>query len=85
MCKTVSSKILLLRQLSEYVPIDVLKQFYQSNILLLIENGFITWGSASPANLGSLERLIIKTPKTISNLTFDTPSAMYTTFQELGE
>ena len=31
LCSNVSSKISLLRQLSKYVPVEVQKQFYQSN------------------------------------------------------
>ena len=57
LCKVVSSKISLLRQLSEYVPIHVQKQFYQSYILPLIDYGSITWGSTSYANLDRLSKL----------------------------
>ena len=58
LCKTVSSKISLLHQLTEYeyVPIHVHKQFNQSNILLLIGYGVIFCKS----------RQTIKTPKTRS-------------------
>ena len=35
LCKVVSSKISLLRQLAEYVPLQVQKQFYQGYILPL--------------------------------------------------
>ena len=54
LCKTVSSKISLLRQLSEYVPIHVQKQFYHSYILPLLDYGSVTWGSASTANIERL-------------------------------
>ena len=56
LCKTVSSKISLLRQLSEYVPIHVQKQFYQSYILPLLDYGSVTWGSASTAKISKTSK-----------------------------
>ena len=82
LCKVVSSKISLLRQLSEYVPIHVQKQFYQSYILTLIYYGSITWGSTSSANLDRLSKLQKHAARVILKSDLDTPSA--TMFQELG-
>ena len=44
LCKVVSSKISLLRQVAEYVPLQVQKQFYQGYILPLLDYGSITLG-----------------------------------------
>ena len=82
LCKVVSSKFSLLQQLSEYVPIHVRKQFYQSCILPLIDYGSITWGSTSSANLDRLSKLQKRAARVILNSDFDTPSA--TMFQKLG-
>ena len=81
-CKIISSKISLLQKLSEYVPIHVQKQFYQSYILPLIDYGSITWGSTSTANLGRLLKLQKRAVRIILNSDFDTSSASM--FQELG-
>ena len=67
---------------SEYVPIHVQKQFYQSYILPLIDYGSITWGSTSSANLDRLSKLQKRAARVILKSDFDTPSA--TMFQELG-
>ena len=81
-CKIISSKISLLQKLSEYVPIHVQKQFYQSYILPLIDYGSITWGSTSTANLGRLLKLQKRAARIILKSDFDTSSASM--FQELG-
>ena len=47
----VASKIALLRQLSEYVPIHVQKLFFQGNIHPLLAYGSVTWGSTSAASI----------------------------------
>ena len=44
LCSHISTKISLLRNLSKYVPVKVLKMFYQSYILPCIEYDSITWG-----------------------------------------
>ena len=82
LCKVVSSKISLLRQFSECVPMHVQKQFYQSYILPLIDYGSITWGSTSSANLDRLSKLQKRASRAIFKSDFDTPSA--TMFRELG-
>ena len=47
LCSNISSKILLLRQLSKYVPVEVQKQFYQSYTMPLMYYGSVVWGSTS--------------------------------------
>ena len=47
LCSNISSKLLLLRQLSEYVPTNVQKLFFQSYIMPLIDYGSVIWGSTS--------------------------------------
>ena len=82
LCATVSSKISLLRQSSEYVPIHVQKLFYQSYILPLLDYGSVPWGSTSSANIERLVKLQKRAARIILNADFDTSSASM--FQELG-
>ena len=56
-CSTLSSKISLLRYLSNYVPTDVLKKFYQGYIFPLIDYGSITWSGTSFANIERILKL----------------------------
>ena len=56
-CSTLSSKICLLRHLSNNVPTDVLKKFYQGYILPLIDYGSITWSGTSSANIERILKL----------------------------
>ena len=81
LCKVVSSKISLLRQLAEYVPLQVQKQFYQGYILPLLDYGSITWGSTSTANIERLSKLQKRAARIILKADFDTPSVLM--FQEL--
>ena len=81
LCKAVSSKISLLRQLAEYVPLQVQKQFYQGYILPLLDYGSITWGSTSTANIERLSKLQKRAARIILKADFDTPSVLM--FQEL--
>ena len=80
-CKTVSSKISLLRQLSEYVPAHVQRLFYQGYILPLLDYGSVIWGSSSTANIERLTKLQKRAARIILNAEFDTPSSRM--FQEL--
>ena len=57
LCSAISSKISLLRQLAEYVPICVQKRSYHGYILPLIDYGSITWGTTSIANIQRLSKL----------------------------
>ena len=81
LCKAVSSKISLLRQLAEYVPLQVQKQFYQGYILPLLDYGSITWGSTSTANIERLSKLQKRAARIILKADFNTPSVLM--FQEL--
>ena len=82
LCSAISSKISLLRQLAEYVPICVQKRFYQGYILPLIDYGSITWGTTSIANIQRLSKLQKRAARIILKANFDTPSSLM--FQELG-
>ena len=81
LCSHISTKISLLRNLSKYVPIKVLKMFYQSYILPCIDYGSITWGSASSLHLERLNKLQKRAARIILRTDFDTPSQEM--FQEL--
>ena len=78
----VSSKISLLRQLSEYVQIEAQKQFYQRYIMPVMDYGSIVWGSTSLSNLERLLNLQKRAARTILKSDFRTPSADM--FKELG-
>ncbi|MCG8047471.1 MAG: reverse transcriptase domain-containing protein, partial [Candidatus Thiodiazotropha endolucinida] len=82
LCATVSSKISLLRQLSEHVPVHVQKLFYQGYILPLLDYGSVTWGSTTAANIDRLIKLQKRAARIILNADFDASSALM--FQELG-
>ena len=83
LCKAVSSKISLLRQLAEYVSLQIQKQFDQGYILPLhvLDYGSITWGSTSIANIERLSKLQKRAARIILKQDFDTPSVLL--FQEL--
>ena len=70
----ISTKISLLRNLSKYVPVKVLKMFYQSYILPCIDYGSITWGSASSSNIERLNKLQKQAARIILGTDFNTPS-----------
>lgn len=82
LCSTVASKISLLRQLSEYVPISSQKLFYQGYILPLLDYGSVVWGATSAGNIERLVKLQKRAARIILKADFDTPSALM--FQELG-
>ena len=82
LCSNVSSKISLLRQLSEYVPVEVQTQFYQSYIMPLMDYGSVVWGSTSLTNLERLLKLQKRAARTILKTDFRTPSVGM--FKELG-
>ena len=56
LCKFVFSKLSLLRQLAEYVPLHVQKQFDQGHILPLLDYGSVTWGSHLPPILKDYQK-----------------------------
>ena len=82
LCSNISSKISLLRQLSEYVPTNVQKLFFQSYIMPLIDYGSVIWGSTSTSNLERLLKLQKRAARIILKADFRTPSADM--FSELG-
>ena len=82
LCSASSSKISLLRQLAEYVPVDVQKRFYQGYILPLIDYGSITWGTASNTNIERVSKLQKRAARIILRVDFDTLSSVM--FQELN-
>ena len=57
LCSHISTKISLLRNLSKYVLVKVIKMFYQSRILPCIDYGSITRGSASSSHIERLNKL----------------------------
>ena len=57
LCSLISSKISLLRQLSNYVPTEVQKLFYQGYILPYIDYGSIILGSATGNHIERLSKI----------------------------
>ena len=82
LCSNISSKISLLRQLSQYVPQNVQKLFYQSYIMHLIDYGSVIWGSTSSSNLDRLLKLQKRAARIILKVDFRTPSVDM--FRDLG-
>ena len=82
LCSYIFLKISRLRNLSKYVPVKVLKMFYQSYILPCIDYGSITWGSASSSNIERLNKLQKRAARIILRTDFNTPSQEM--FEELG-
>ena len=82
LCSLISSKISLLRQLSDYVPTEVQKLFYQGYILPYIDYGSIIWGSATGNQIERLSKLQKCAARIILHADFTAPSAPM--LQELG-
>ena len=78
----ISSKISLLRQLSEYVSTDTQKMFYQGYILPFLDYGSITLDSASGANTERHLKLQKCETIIILDADFNEPSTLM--LQELG-
>lgn len=76
LCSTLSSKISLLRQLADYVSVDVLKKFYQGYILPLIDYGSVTWSGTSLTNIERILKLQKRAARIILHADYDTPSAI---------
>ena len=57
LCSIIASKISLLRQLSEYVPVETPKLFYQGYILPFIDYGSAIWGSAAGVHIERLSNV----------------------------
>ena len=82
LCSHITTKISLLRHLSEYVPVEILKKFYQGYILPFFDYGSVTWGSASASNIERLTKLQKRAARLILCTDFHTPSERM--FKELG-
>ena len=82
LCSNISSKISLLRQLSQYVPQNVQKLFYKGYIMPLIDYGSVIWGSTSSSNLDRLLKLQKRAARIILRADFRTPSVDM--FRDLG-
>ena len=82
LCSHISTKILLLRNLSKYVLVKELKMFYQSYILPCIDYGSRTWRSASSLHIERLNKLQKRPARIILRTDFNTPSQEM--LQELG-
>ena len=64
----------LFKQLSTYVTKEILKKFYQGNILPLIDYGSLTLGSTSLCNLERLSKLQRRAACIILQAVYNTPS-----------
>lgn len=82
LCSTISSRISLLKQLSNYVPSNIQKIYYQGYILPLIDYGSVIWGSTFNNNIERLNKLQKRAARIILNAEFTTPSAEM--YKELG-
>ena len=76
LCATISSKVSLLKQLSSYVPVEILY------IPPLIDYGSNTWGTTSKHNIERLSKLQKRAARIILNVDYSTPSSEM--FTELG-
>ena len=81
LCSLISSKISFLRQLSDYVPVQVQTLFYQGYILPYIDYGSITWRSAAGIHIERLSKLQKRAAR-ILHAEVNAPSAQM--FKELG-
>ena len=87
LCSVISSKISLLKLLSDYIPIAAQKKTKKKNngfqgfILLSIDYGSITWGSTSKANLERLTKLQKRAARIILKKDISTQSSQM--FREL--
>ena len=82
LCSHITTKISLLRHLSEYVPAEILKKYYQGCILSFFDYGSVTWGSASASNNERLTKLQKRATRIILRTDFHTSSERM--FKELG-
>ena len=82
LCKLISSKISLLKQLSSYVPKHIQKIFYQRYILPLIDYGCNTWSATTSSNIERISKLQKRAARIILQAEYLTPSSLM--FDELG-
>ena len=57
LCSNIATKISLFKQLSSYLPQNIIKLFYQSDILPLIDYGCNTWSATSSLNIERISKL----------------------------
>ena len=74
LCSIISSRILLLRQLSYYVPENVQKMFYPSYVLPLIDYGSSSLGSTTKQNIERINKLQKREAHIILKVDYITPS-----------
>ena len=82
LCSTISSKISLLKQLSSYVPVEILKLLHQGYILTLIDYGSNTWGTTSKHNIERISKEQKRAARIILKADYNTPSSDM--FTQLG-
>ena len=82
LCSVISTKILLLKQISSYVPQDIQRVFCQSYILPLLDFGCNTWGATPGSNIGRLFKLQKRVVRIILHADYLTPSSLM--FEDLG-
>ena len=82
LCSAPTSKISLLRQLSEYVSAEFQKMFCQGYSLPFIDYGSVTWGSAAGSHIERMSKLQKRVARIILHAEFNTPSEH--TFKEIG-
>ena len=75
LCSIISSRISLLKQLSNYIPENIQKMFYQSYILPMIDYGSNSWGSTSNTNIERVNKLQKRAARIISKVDYTTLSA----------
>ena len=76
LCSTLSSKKSLLRQLADYVSVDVFKKCYQGYMLPLIDYGSVTWSGTSLVNIERICKLQKRAARIILHADYDTPPAI---------
>ena len=74
LCSIISYKISLLRQLSDYVPTEIQKLFYQGYIQPYTDYGSIAWGSAADTHINRISKLQKRAARIILHAEFTTSS-----------
>ena len=82
LCASISSRITLLKKISQYVPENIQKIYYQSYVLPLIDYGSATWGTKNSTNIERLNKLQKRAARIILKAELTTPSSEM--FQRLG-
>ena len=82
LCTSISSRITLLKKISQYVPENIQKIYYQSYVLPLIDYSSATWGTTNSTNIEKLNKLQKRAARIILKAELTTPSSEM--FQRLG-